>query len=748
MLTRRVAYLLSQGLRPFEILVTTFTRKAANEMRERLAELGVDVSQLRVGTFHSVCIRLLRRNATAVGLDQRFSVANNKDVNDTIDAAIESLEKELDSSPQDGRLRDEKGKLSTPLVKKWISHLKSKAIDLETYALQKDRKEDLLRLYAEYSKRMSRQSMLDFDDILLVCLKLLRQEQCLKHVKHVLIDEFQDTNSIQLQLMREFAKQNNNVTIVGDVDQSIYAFRGAMAENFQLMSHMYPQCRTIYLKQNYRSTQGILDVSELIMKDQPNRQPKALTSQHKTCFKSVYKHFEADHLEAQFISKEIRHLLRLKVYTASDICILVRSNYMTRIIERSLRMERVSYSILKGRAFWERKEVALVIDLLRITVRQNDRCAMLRVLGESGGIGSTSIKRIGAIMEELTEMTPEQVGYAIVDGKVKVERMQNKAIETCAAVLKGIRDAKALYHFGQDDRDAALELFDNLILNTSIQRLTLEDEEKRDNVMEIRRHLEVFIAEDEEVELTLLEHFLNSIDIYTPEEVAQDGELAAPQPTEQIQISTIHSAKGLEWPVVFVTGLIHGKFPSNKVDPMTGGTVEKWSEERRVLYVAMTRAKQMLYVSSAFEPSKLIARLANSPLCGARQLALSSVTAMAELSAHNAKCVIAGADELVKEYSLLHRTDERSDNESRNIEPARTMDNRVRFAGGDKVPQGFKLGLRREEGPVVLTKTHVPVKVRRVERSTAAAAPVAPADGNVPDLHKKRKTLGMRRRRE
>jgi DNA helicase-2/ATP-dependent DNA helicase PcrA len=707
---------------------------------------------LKMGTFHSICIKLLRRHSSAAGIDKKFSVANNRDVNDILESVLDDLETELEAvDPKDERLRDEKDKFDKKQVKKHISYLKSKAIDVESYKDQ-DHRKDLLLIYKEFDKRMKQQSMLDFDDILLLCLRLLRQEICLHGIKHVLIDEFQDTNTIQMELVKEFARQNqyapDNITVVGDVDQSIYAFRGAMAENFSLFKTMYPQLSKVDLKENYRSTQDILDASELIMKDQPNRHAKVLAAQASESFNVTYKKFSTDQIEAQFIAKEVKHILSLNVFNKDDICILVRSNYVTRIIERELRTINVQYSILKGRAFWDRKEVSAMIDLLRITVRPLDRCALLRVLGSNEGLGDISIKKIGSVMENKAgSLSPSQVLTSIADRELKVERLTAKGLDVCGSVLKKLKEARRLYYPGTDERDSALNLFDLLLLDRNIQSLISNDEEKHENVLEIRRHLEVFTPEENTEEGTqedieenssdtmFLEHFLNSIDIYDPEELEDQ-----PQ-KKQVMISTIHSAKGLEWPVVFVAGLSQGKFPSLKVDTSIGNFDQKMCEERRVLYVAMTRAKQLLYVSSASEPSKLVSRLAKWEKMSSKQTVLASRHGLQSLGVDN------GIEELIKRYQLLHQNYQASEPPAIRKHSLPSMENRVKYAGGPQVPQGFKLSpLTMTRPNLIKNLTNGPFQIAAMPPPIKGPADAANQNGKI-EPPKKRKTLGIRRRR-
>lgn len=767
LLTSRVAHLLlTQNVQPHQLIVTTFTRKAAQEMKERLALLlegsQIDVSKLRMGTFHSICIRLLRKYSGDMDLDPRFTVASNKDVDDIVDALIGNLPGLELPEKADDVIRDDQGRLSKSKIKRAISHLKSKALDIKAYMESDKHDKDLLTVYEEYDKRMKRQSMLDFDDILLLSLKLLRKRKCLFGIKHVLVDEFQDTNHIQLELINEFSHQNeafrDNITVVGDPDQSIYAFRGAVSENFEFMKKMYPSCTAVYLRENYRSTQDVLDASELIMKDQQDRDSKLLRSQYKDSFKIVYRNFANDFLEAKFIAKEVEHVISMKLVDENDICILVRSNYMTRIIEKELNNCRIKYSIVKGRAFWERKEISLLVDRLRVVVRPHDSCALLRVLGSHTGIGLMSVKKIGKLIDELHGTNePLRILQDISCGNLRLEKLQTKVINTCKELYEEIRDCQKIYNRELSDRSSLLRLFDRVSQQQAIQKLVTDDEEKRNNLSEVRKYLEIFEPDDidqEVEELTLLEHFLNSIDIYSPEEMDDDDRKKTNEPSRKVSISTIHSAKGLEWKVVFVAGLTQGKFPSSHIDPLVESPVKKVCEERRVLYVAMTRAQQLLYVTSASETSVLVKRLTdNTGIATQRQISLSTTEKLEKL-ARQIGTVVESCESHVQKYLSLHPVvtpQDRYYNKIQTIDKAPSIENRISYAGGKgpKVPSDFKLG--RYGYPRIVTKRAVS-RIGMPEYPIPDNAPpvLAPTSKslNLPaQAPKRRKTLGVRRRK-
>lgn len=639
-LTSRVAYLLiHEKIQPWQMVVTTFTRKAAKEMKDRLAMLlegsHVPFDKLHIGTFHSICIKVLRKYGKEVGLDQKFIVASTKDISDILDTFLDDSKKELDAlrlkDEETGRakdLRSEKDSMVISKIRKHISLLKCRGIWPEDYSKVESHSQELLKIYTELHSRMSTMTMLDFDDILIYTVRLLQHNTYMSSIKHVLVDEFQDTNTVQMDLVRLFASQNkytrDNITVVGDVDQSIYAFRGANSANFNIFQGKYPHCKVIKLKYNYRSTQDVLDASECFMREQKDRPSKNLVSQYGKSFPLVYRCLKSDYKEAEFIASEIKFLRSLPgLFKPKDFAILVRANYMTRVIEKELSTKGLPYSVVKGRAFWERKEVMAIIDLLKSVGRPQDRCAFIRSLLFVGeGVGSVTMKKISGYLETETKsgMTTLSAIKMIINGQRVIKGLNAKAKTSCANLVKLIEGSMSIYSSDQCDKSDVIALFEYFYQSDAIQKMLDADDEKVQNVKEIKTQLELFVPEDlkieeddndtvetdnETPELTFLESFLSSIDIYTPEEVTEESERSI-DPESKISISTIHGAKGLEWPIVFVVGVNEGQFPSGRTDDIITDRQASVNEDRRVFYVSTTRAKHLLYVTSNTTTSEFV----------------------------------------------------------------------------------------------------------------------------------------------
>lgn len=603
----RVAYLLiAAKIPPQNIIVTTFTKKAANEMVERLEPIlqgQVDISKLLIGTFHSICYRIVRRYGDKLGLN-KFTIADERDSSQILQEVMQNLTpqelKLLEELPEDQTVPYKNGptkyhEYDPKVFKKQISKLKSGGITVVKYQKTDGLNRLLLFIYQKYQNKLEKEFLLDFDDCLLQCHLLISKYPVLSFVQHVLVDEFQDTNEIQLQLMYNFAMKNN-LTIVGDPDQSIYAFRSAQSANFSYMKRHYSNlqlpCSEIMLNENYRSTNDVLDISETIMKQQALRLAKRLKSQQTHSFKPVHKTLDSNKQEARWIAYQILFLKLLPrdIFKYQDVAILVRSAFQTRVIEQELISCKIPYKMVRGKAFWERKEVTAIIDYLRVASNPNDRLAYLRTLSfPKKGAGDKTIDDINnyldtcdfrqaSVHQHLQKLTSKKV---ILNHLLLIQELQNE-----------VEQLDQL-----DDKTSALEEFFSKVYETSgLKKEFAEDEEKDANVMEVMRQLMEFEpvqGEMDGVELDGDNHiskFITSIGLYETEE--QDNN------TDKVALSTIHGSKGLEWPVVFVPGLSFGLFPSRYVDPEDE---EVMNEERRCFYVATTRCKILLYLSSIID---------------------------------------------------------------------------------------------------------------------------------------------------
>lgn len=626
-LVSRVAYLLlHERIEPQNIIVTTFTKKAANEMTERLETMlektNIDVSKVLIGTFHSVCFRIIKIYGKKIGLLDH-TIADERDSDHILKEVLEGLtDPELDLikgiDEEMYKTNDSENKYhgyDPKKIKRQISKLKATGIVPTTYAKSASSSLFLSLIYQKYQTKLQDNSLLDFDDCLMFCHMLITNHPVLNFVKHVLVDEFQDTNEIQLRLMYEFArghptirKYQRNVTIVGDPDQSIYAFRHAQSINFEKMKKFYhDDCNIITLTENYRSTSDILNVSEKIMQQQQSRISKQLTSQLSSSFKPVYHNLGSSEEEARWIVYQIEHLMILpnSPFKYSDVSILVRSAYQTRVIENELVRRRIPYLVVRGKAFWDRKEVVAMMDYLRIIANPNDRIAYLRTLNfPKRGIGEKTLAAINSHLESSIVLVEESLK--------QYTKLTTKNQQLLQSYLQFVSEARSLLDLldSLDRSKQVHKLFEFILTNFGLRK-EFQDLNQQLNIAEIEKQLCEFTPKDEDLPMYLggtesdvsednrnfLARFIHSVGLYetdtepdTQQTVKYRGKVA---------LSTIHGAKGLEWPVVFVPGLSETLLPAKFA--IDGGGPEAVDEERRCFYVATTRAKTLLYISSYTE---------------------------------------------------------------------------------------------------------------------------------------------------
>ena len=620
--------MIEHNIRPEHIIVTTFTKKAANEMKERLSQMlegtNIQLNKLVIGTFHSICMRILMQYGYVINL-KGFKIAADRDWDEVMKSLIDPITDDIadirdlvsNGSLNGGKplqlelnKPSEKSPYDIKKLRKQISKLKSKGIYPDDYSLQKDYNKELHIIFKLFQEKLESSGLLDFDDLLVKTSQLLSKRNCVSRIKHVLIDEFQDTNTIQLQLMVKFAMgvpgNCNNITVVGDPDQSIYRFRDAVALNFELMRKKYPGCEIIKLNENYRSTSDVLDFSEAVMRQQNSRTSKNLSSQFSHTFPAVHQSFGSREEEAVNIAQEIKFLKLLpKLFQYSDFAILIRAAYQSRALERALIEKKIPYRIVKGRAFWERKEVEQIVDFLRLVAYDDDKAAFLRTLKScTSGIGPVTIKKIDAVIDEESKkgFTAISALYKIARGDFKgVGSSKNKdQIQLFLEMVEKARNFVANDNYSPNQLSL---LFEFLKSQEPLASL-IKEEERAQNIEEVKSQLVGFVPTEVEPinsedsaplnEDTFLQSFLSSIQLYSVDDKEEDNEDGV------VCISTIHSAKGLEWPVVFIPGLTEGLLPASfaKKDENEEEAID---EERRIFYVSTTRAKQLLYVTNSLE---------------------------------------------------------------------------------------------------------------------------------------------------
>lgn len=654
-LTSRVAFLLlKEEIPPHQIVVTTFTKKAANELTERLelllGDTTIDVSKILVGTFHSICYRVLMMYGKKLGIE-RYNIADDRDADHILKEMLAGLlDLELDTldslpdeetvifRPNSGSESKKSSGYDTKKIKRQISKLKSSGVKHDTYERLASHNKALSLFYRKYQHKLQENNLLDFDDCLLYCYLLVTSFPVLNFVQHVLVDEFQDTNEIQLQLMYEFARghptdpsKRDNVTIVGDPDQSIYAFRDAQAINFEKMEKHYLKryqepCRIISLTENYRSTSDILDISEKIMRQQQKRVVKSLKSQTKRSFKPVYYNLTSAEEEAKWVCYQIEHIMALPntPFMYSDIAVLIRAAYQTRAIENELVRRRIPYFMIRGRAFWERKEVVAILDYLRVVAHDNDRIAYLRTLNfPKRGFGDKTIQAVERALE-LETLAGRDLVYlaltAMVQGENNELKLSTKMKQTLSSYLQFIHKAREMLlnldaeitngTLDSEKRSSKLaELFELIYVHSGLKQEFSKDENQELNIKEVEKQFCEFVPRDEELPLyhggseseqtqddrNYLARFIHSVGLYETDDDKKENEKKESF-HGRVALSTIHGSKGLEWPIVFVPGLSEGLLPARFA--IANGGPEAIDEERRCFYVALTRAKTLLYMSS------------------------------------------------------------------------------------------------------------------------------------------------------
>lgn len=631
-LVARVAHLLlSEEIAPEHVIVTTFTKKAANEMMDRLRELlkgtEIAVGKLLIGTFHSICYRIIQKHGARVGLDG-YSIADDRDSKQVLNEAVLGLPDEkwnvIDQLEEIHSFKFKSNDLKyrgldPKKLQKAISSLKALGLLPEDYRKEAQKNPLLEIIYDAYQDRLAQNRLLDFDDCLLYCHRIVSKYPVLSYIEHTLVDEFQDTNEVQLQLMYNFARGSlsdpdlqNNVTIVGDPDQSIYAFRNAQSVNFDKMRQHYKSYKlsVITLEENYRSTPGILSLSEKLMNQQAGRTMKSLRSQSECAVEPVYSNFNLSEEEAAWVASRIKQIMQLPLFIHSDCAILVRSAYQTRAIETELARKKIPYFMVKGRAFWERKEVVAIMDYLRCVANDNDRIAFLRCVNfPKRGFGPKAVGELESQIEKtgLVFQTLQDVASGAISSSLGPKL--RKALDGFLQVIESCRMALPEDVEGTSDMSSRLEkVFTDLYVKTGLQKEFAEDMDCELNIMEVKNQLmEYEMPEDDylpeyleegeepvptEIEVSgqsFVQKFIASVRLYDT-----DPEQGEKEATPKVAVSTIHGAKGLEWPVVFVPGVSEGLLPASFA--MTDE--ESVNEERRCFYVAVTRAKALLFLSS------------------------------------------------------------------------------------------------------------------------------------------------------
>jgi len=593
-LTRRIAYLMSRrNVAPYQILAITFTNKAAGEMKERVADLvGPIAKSMWVSTFHSACVRILRQEATRLGYSNSFSIYDSADSQ----RLITIVAKELNLDPKRYPARQ---------FQSMISNAKNELLGPQDYlnATSNQFEQVVADVYAVYQQRLFRANAMDFDDLILKTVEVLQRYPEAKarfrsRFRHVLVDEYQDTNHAQYILVKELVgtelegQMPAELCVVGDADQSIYGFRGATIRNILQFELDYPNARTVLLEQNYRSTQNILNAANAVITKNESRKEKNLWSDAGAGSPLTGYVAESEHDEASFIADEIRSLQREGVSTPGDTAIFYRTNAQSRVFEEVFMRNALPYKVVGGLRFYERREVKDLLAYLRVLANLEDEISLRRIINvPKRGIGDTSLDYVDEFARNNNISFWQGLLRVSENGSVPARATQ--AINEFTSMVSALAVLVEAKTKPSVIVEAALE--QSGLLKELADSTDPQDEVRVENLKELvavsmeyeERSFEE-LGEDEEISLA---GFLEKVSLVADADEIPEGE----DHGGVVTMMTLHTAKGLEFPTVFLTGMEDGIFPHSR----TLGEKDEIEEERRLAYVGLTRARQRLYISRA-----------------------------------------------------------------------------------------------------------------------------------------------------
>lgn len=574
-LTSSIAFKIKEeSVDPRNILAITFTNKAANEMKDRISKLlGLDVSYLWIGTFHSICARILRMNIDKIGYSSNFTIYDTQDQRTLIRDIIKDLGYKDDINPR--------------LAQSIISNAKNRSLDPEDFLKMNfymQNADEIAEIFKIYEKKKFEYNALDFDDLIEKVLELFsKDKEVLNYYQnkfdYIFVDEFQDTNNSQYELIKFIAGKNQNVVAVGDADQSIYSFRGADIRNILNFEKDFPGTKIIKLEQNYRSTTKILKTANELIANNLERKEKNLWTDNGDGADVIYKETSVESEESQFVIDTIRNLLA-EGYKESDIVILYRTNAQSRPFEEALLKNLVAYKVIGGLKFYDRKEIKDLIAYLNILVNSKDDVSLKRIINEpKRGIGDKSIENIENIANShgismLDLITDSNFSVLLTD---RLRNLSDKFYKPLEDIFKNVDKYQIV--------DLINEVLDKTgYLRTLEKSLLVEDRARIDNINE-------FISSAADYQETnpddTLRDYLENLSLLSDIDKTEEN-------LESVSLMTMHQAKGLEYPVVFIVGLDEGLFPSKR--SLDEGNLE---EERRLFYVGITRAEEKLFMTSS-----------------------------------------------------------------------------------------------------------------------------------------------------
>lgn len=590
-LTYKIAYLLSQGMNPWSIMALTFTNKAAREMKERIGKLvGNDLAQhLYMGTFHSIFSRILRAEAEHIGFNNNFTIYDESDSRSLIKAIVKEM-----------GLDDKKYKPAAVHAK--ISMAKNNLMSAAAYesdaAIFEQNKRaqmpEVGKIFVAYVQRCKQANAMDFDDLLTLTYQLFREHEDIRHkyaarFDYVLVDEYQDTNHVQMSIVMQLCQEKQRVCAVGDDSQSIYSFRGANIDNILNYQRQFQGTRLFKLEQNYRSTQTIVEAANSLIKHNRNQIPKDVFSENAKGEKIQYKPAYSDKEEAAIVAKDVKRIRREDGCQYSDFAILYRTNAQSRSFEEEFRKQGIPYRIYGGLSFYQRKEIKDIIAYFRLVANPDDEEAIKRIINyPARGIGATTVLKIADCAHQnqvsFWEVigAPEQYGLAVNKGAM------NK-LETFRLLISSFIE--------RAQTTDVYELGDAIIKESGISQDIMsgkdaDDLARQENLEEFLSGMSAFVEERREegrFDELFLQDYLQDVALLT--DADSDGDKDEPR----VSLMTVHAAKGLEFPTVFVVGLEENIFPS----PLSAASLRELEEERRLLYVAITRAEKHCILTNA-----------------------------------------------------------------------------------------------------------------------------------------------------
>ena len=590
-LTYKIAYLLSQGMKPWSIMALTFTNKAAREMKERIGKLvGNDLAQhLYMGTFHSIFSRILRAEAEHIGFNNNFTIYDESDSRSLIKAIVKEM-----------GLDDKKYKPAAVHAK--ISMAKNNLMSAAAYesdaAIFEQNKRaqmpEVGKIFVAYVQRCKQANAMDFDDLLTLTYQLFREHEDIRHkyaarFDYVLVDEYQDTNHVQMSIVMQLCQEKQRVCAVGDDSQSIYSFRGANIDNILNYQRQFQGTRLFKLEQNYRSTQTIVEAANSLIKHNRNQIPKDVFSENAKGEKIQYKPAYSDKEEAVIVAKDVKRIRREDGCQYNDFAILYRTNAQSRSFEEEFRKQGIPYRIYGGLSFYQRKEIKDIIAYFRLVANPDDEEAIKRIINyPARGIGATTVLKIADCAHQnqvsFWEVigAPEQYGLAVNKGTM------NK-LETFRLLISSFIE--------RAQTTDVYELGDAIIKESGISQDIMSGKDavdlaRQENLEEFLSGMSAFVEERREegrFDELFLQDYLQDVALLT--DADSDGDKDEPR----VSLMTVHAAKGLEFPTVFVVGLEENIFPS----PLSAASLRELEEERRLLYVAITRAEKHCILTNA-----------------------------------------------------------------------------------------------------------------------------------------------------